>query len=82
MLPTRARKEEKMDTILRISMTAARVNAKLTQDEASKALHVSKQTLVNWEKGATQPKIEQAEMMSQLYGIPYQNIIFVENKTN
>lgn len=71
-----------MDTEIRISMAAARVNAKLTQDEASKALHVTKQTLVNWEKGATQPKIEQAELMSRLYGIPYQNIIFVEQKTN
>ncbi len=71
-----------MDTEIRISMAAARVNAKLTQDEASKALHVTKQTLGNWEKGATQPKIEQAELMSRLYGIPYQNIIFVEPKTN
>lgn len=71
-----------MDTELRITMAAARVNARLTQDEASKALHVTKQTLVNWEKGITQPKIAQAEQMSHLYGIPYQNIIFVANKTN
>ena len=67
---------------LRISMAAARVNAGMTQDEASKALHVTKQTLVNWEKGATQPKVEQAERMSELYKIPYQNIIFLQSKTN
>lgn len=67
---------------IRISMAAARVNAGLTQDEASKELHITKQTLVNWEKGVTQPKIEQAEMLSKLYKIPYQNIIFLPNKTN
>lgn len=68
--------------VLRITMAAARVNAGLTQDEASKELHVTKQTLVNWEKGATQPKVEQAERMSELYGIPYQNILFTPMKTN
>ncbi len=67
---------------IRISMAAARVNAKMTQEEAAKELHITKQTLVNWEKGVTQPKIEQAENMSILYGIPYQNIIFLPTKTN
>ena len=67
---------------IRISMAAARVNAKLTQEDVAKALHVTKQTVVNWEKGVTQPKIEQGEQLSDLYGIPYQNIIFVQSKTN
>lgn len=71
-----------MDFQLRISMAAARVNANMTQEEASKELHITKQTLVNWEKGITQPKIEQAEKMSELYKIPYQNIIFIPSKTN
>ena len=71
-----------MATTLRISLAAARVNANMTQEEASKALHVTKQTLVNWEKGITQPKIEQAENISDLYGIPYQNLIFLPKKTN
>ena len=70
-----------METI-RISMAAARVNAKMTQDDVAKAMHVSKQTVVNWESGATQPKIEQGERLSALYGIPYQNIIFVQKETN
>ena len=67
---------------LRISMAAARVNAKMTQEDVAKALHITKQTLVNWEKGITQPKIEQGEQLSELYGIPYQNIICVPTKTN
>lgn len=70
-----------METI-RISMAAARVNAKMTQDDVAKTMHVSKQTVVNWENGITQPKIEQGEQLSRIYGIPYQNIIFVQKETN
>lgn len=67
---------------LRISLAAARVNANMTQDEARKAIGVTKQTLCNWERGITHPSIEKAELISQVYGIPYQNIIFLPNKTN
>lgn len=37
-----------------ISLTAARVNAEMTQKDVAKALKVSKQTIVNWEKGKTE----------------------------
>ena len=33
----------------KISMAAARVNAKLTQSEVAEIMKVSKQTIVNWE---------------------------------
>ena len=55
---------------LKITMEAARVNAHLTQDDVAKAMCVSKQTIVNWEKGRSEPKIQQARMLSDLYGIP------------
>jgi len=67
---------------IRISLAAARVNAGMTQNDVAKILHINKQTLVNWEKGTTQPKIDQAEKLSNLYEIPYQNLIFLPNKTN
>lgn len=35
----------------KISLAAARVNAGLTQDEVAKRMHVSKTTILNWEKG-------------------------------
>ena len=34
-----------------ISLAAARVNAGLTQEAAAKKMSISKNTLVNWEKG-------------------------------
>ena len=69
-----------MDT-LQISLAAARVNAEMTQDEVAKALHVGKQTIVNWEKGATEPKISQRRQLSALYKMPIEHI-FLPEKSN
>ena len=35
---------------LMISLAAARVNARMTQAEVAKAIKISKNTLINWEK--------------------------------
>lgn len=61
---------------LQISLAAARVNARLTQKEAAKRLKISKQTLVNWEKGVSEPKATQSYSLSKLYNIPLDNISF------
>ena len=55
---------------LQISLAAARVNAKLTQSDVAQRLKVSKQTIVNWENGKTEPTINQAKALSELYRMP------------
>ena len=50
-----------------MSLAAARVDAKMTQDDVAKAMHVTKATIVAWEKGKTQPKIAQAQELCKLY---------------
>lgn len=55
---------------VKISLAAARVNAGLTQSEAAKELHVTKQTLVNWEKNKSIPKPAQFYMLCEIYKIP------------
>ena len=67
---------------LRISLAAARVNAGYTQEEASKLLKVSKTTIVNWEKGKSEPKTTQAKRLSELYKMPYDSIIFLPSQAN
>ena len=52
---------------LRISMAAARVNAGLTQDEMAKRMKLTKQTIVNWEKGRVKPKPAQFEMFCRIF---------------
>lgn len=38
---------------LQISLAAARVNARMTQEDAAKRLKVGKRTIINWEKGVS-----------------------------
>ena len=70
------------NTPIQISLAAARVNAGLTQDDVAREFHISKQTVVNWEKGKTEPKTSQAKQLSELYKIPYDMLIFVPVKAN
>ena len=67
---------------LRVSLAAARVNANLTQDDVARELHVGKQTIVNWEKGKTEPSISQGMALSALYKMPLDYIIFLPSKSN
>ena len=54
----------------KIKLKAARVNAGLTQTEAAQKLNRNKQTIVNWEKGFTEIKVNDLLALSELYGIP------------
>ena len=54
----------------KIKLKAARVNAGLTQTEVARKLNRNKQTIVNWEKGFTQIKVNDLLALSELYGIP------------
>lgn len=62
-----------------ITMKAARVNARLTQIEAAKALGIHKNTLVSYENGKTIPRADMARKMAALYGLAVSDIIFFAN---
>lgn len=65
----------------KISLEAVRVNAGMSQKEWAKKLGVSNNTVINWEKGNTEPTLSQAREMSLLSGIPM-DFIFVPDKFN
>lgn len=67
---------------MQISLAAARVNAGLSQDDVARALHIGKQTIVNWEKGLSEPKVSQGRALSELYKMPLDYIIFLPAKSN
>lgn len=54
----------------KISMAAARVNAKMTQEEVASEMHVTKQTIVNWENGKVIPKPAQFKMFCNVVNAP------------
>lgn len=65
----------------KISLEAVRVNAGMNQKEWAKNLGVSNATVVNWEKGNTEPSLSVLRKMSELSGIPM-DFIFVQDKSN
>jgi transcriptional regulator with XRE-family HTH domain len=63
--------------MLKISLAAARVNKSMTQEEAAKALHVSKKTIQNWEKGVSFPTVKMIEAICDLYDVSLDNLLFL-----
>ena len=66
---------------IQISLAAARVNAGMTQEDVAREMHVSKNTIVNWEKGTSEPSINQGKELAYLYNIPL-DYIFLPCKSN
>lgn len=64
----------------KISLKAARVNKGLTQKEAATALGVGNKTLWMWENGVSMPKADKIDAICDLYGVPYDNIIFFDKE--
>lgn len=65
---------------LQISLAAARVNAQMTQEDVAREMHVSKNTVLNWEKGKVLPNFATLQALSILYKIPA-NYIFLPQKS-
>lgn len=63
--------------VFQISLAAARVNARLTQKQAAKMLCVSNKTLNNWETGRSMPKADAIKKICEVYGVDYDNLIFL-----
>nr|DAW94182.1 MAG TPA: helix-turn-helix domain protein [Bacteriophage sp.] len=67
--------------IIQISLAAARVNAKLTQEEVANMMQIGKRTVINWEKGVAMPSFADLNMLSNIYGIPVDNIFLPQKST-
>ncbi len=52
---------------MKVSLKAARVNARFSQAEVARILRKSKQTIVNWENGKTEIDKANFEMLCQIY---------------
>ena len=63
-----------------ITIAAARVNAKKTQEDIAMALHVSKQTVGSWENGRTSPMMDQAIRFCELCEVPYDRVSFLRER--
>lgn len=66
---------------IKITLAAARVNAKMTQAEVAEKMHVSKLTIINWENDRIIPSFASLQMLSSIYGIPVDNIFLRTEST-
>ena len=60
--------------VMKFSLEAARRNRGLTQSQVANRIGVSKATVVNWEKGNTKISYSALIRLSNLYGIPLENL--------
>ena len=63
-----------------ITLKAARVNKNMTQKEASKYLKISEDKLSRYERGLQFPTVPEIQKMEELYGVSYNEIIFLPEK--
>lgn len=65
---------------IQISLAAARVNAGMTQKDIADKLGVSKNTIINWEKGKVKPSPANLIALSTVYRMPV-DYIFLPSKS-
>lgn len=73
--------EKKVKDKFQISLAAARVNAKMTQEDVAKTMRVGKRTIINWEKGETIPSFADLNMLAAIYEVPIDNIFLPTKST-
>ncbi|WP_281672675.1 helix-turn-helix transcriptional regulator [Pseudoramibacter alactolyticus] len=66
-----------MEAKNKLRLAAARINIGMTQKEAAKKLGISVDTLGNYERGKSFPDVPIIKKIEKLYGIPFNNIIFL-----
>lgn len=62
---------------MKVTLKAARINKGLSQEEASKLIGVSVDTLGNYERGSTYPDIPILKKIEEVYRVQYSDIIFL-----
>ena len=69
-----------LDEKPRISLASARVNAKMNQREFAEYMCVDVSTILNWEKGKSEPSASQLRKISEISMIPM-DFIFVQSQS-
>lgn len=65
----------------KITLAAARINRGMRQEDVAKRLGVSKQSIVNWERGRRKPNAATIMALSQIYEIDVDHIFLPKEFT-
>ena len=66
---------------MKVSLAAARVNAKKTQAEVADIMGISKTTIVAWENNKTQPGVKEFIELCKIYNCSMDDICFPVKST-
>ncbi len=69
--------KRRVKALKKITLRAARSNVGLTQAEAAKKLNVSRDTISNWETAKSFPDAIKIRDIERVYGVEYDDIIFL-----
>lgn len=61
----------------RFTLKTARERMGLTQENAAKLIGISTDTLGNYERGKSYPDVPVLRKIEEVYGIPYERLIFL-----
>lgn len=61
----------------KVTLPVARKIAGMTQIDLANALEVSESTVINWEKGRSEPTVSQALAIAEVVRRPLDSIIFL-----
>lgn len=61
----------------KVTLPVARKIAGITQIDLANALNVSESTIINWEKGRSEPTVTQAKQIASVVNRPLDSIIFL-----
>ncbi len=64
-----------------ITLKAARINKGLSREQAAEKFGVSKDTIGNWENGKSYPRADKIKLISSVYDVSYDDIIFLHPNT-
>ena len=62
---------------MKVTLKAARTNVGLTQQEAADKIGVTVDTMSSWERAKSFPNALQIRRIEEVYGVPYDNLIFL-----
>ena len=66
---------------MKLTLKAARINCNLTQQEAANKIGVTIDTIGNWERAKSFPNALHIRRIEEVYGVPYDNLIFLPGNT-
>ena len=69
--------KERSEGYLRLTLKALRANSNMKQSEVAQKLGISATTWSKWENGKSFPDVAQVKEIEKLFGVAYDDIIFL-----